>query len=232
MNINKELNLSKKIIYDITRFTTLDYKDNLSCIVWFISCNMRCQYCYNSNIVLSKEGNYEIKDLFTFLEKRVGLLDAVVLSGGEATMHNLEPICKKIKAMGFKIKLDTNGLNTKLIKTLIDEKYIDYIALDFKAIKEKFEEITKTNQYNKFLDTLNFLIDKNFDFEVRTTLHEELLNENDINKIVDTLVSKGYKNSLYIQNFLNVENFANLKESKKVLNKDLLSNKLNIIWRN
>lgn len=232
MNINKELNLSKKIIYDITRFTTLDYKDNLSCIVWFISCNMRCQYCYNSNIVLSKEGNYEIKDLFTFLEKRVGLLDAVVLSGGEATMHNLEPICKKIKAMGFKIKLDTNGLNTKLIKTLIDEKYIDYIALDFKATKDKFEEITKTNQYNKFLDTLEFLIEKNFDFEVRTTLHEELLNENDINKIVDTLVSKGYKNSLYIQNFLNVENFANLKESKKVLNKDLLSKNLNIIWRN
>ncbi len=112
------------------------------------------------------------------------------------------------------------------------KKYIDYIALDFKATKDKFEEITKTNQYNKFLDTLNFLIDKNFDFEVRTTLHEELLNENDINKIVDTLVSKGYKNSLYIQNFLNVENFANLKESKKVLNKDLLSNKLNIIWRN
>lgn len=232
MNINKELNLSKKIIYDITRFTTLDYKDNLSCIVWFISCNMRCQYCYNSNIVLSKDGNYEIKDLFTFLEKRVGLLDAVVLSGGEATMHNLEPICKKIKAMGFKIKLDTNGLNTKLIKTLIDKNYIDYIALDFKATKEKFQDITKTNQYNKFLDTLEFLIEKNFDFEVRTTLHEELLDENDINKIVDTLISKGYKNSLYIQNFLNVENFANLKESKKVLNKDLLSKNLNIIWRN
>ncbi|PPK61266.1 pyruvate formate lyase activating enzyme [Malaciobacter marinus] len=232
MNINKELNLSKKIIYDITRFTTLDYKDNLSCIVWFISCNMRCQYCYNSNIVLSKDGNYEIKDLFTFLEKRIGLLDAVVLSGGEATMHNLEPICKKIKAMGFKIKLDTNGLNTKLIKTLIDKNYIDYIALDFKATKEKFQDITKTNQYNKFLDTLEFLIEKNFDFEVRTTLHEELLDENDINKIVDTLISKGYKNSLYIQNFLNVENFANLKESKKVLNKDLLSKNLNIIWRN
>jgi len=232
VNINKELNLSKKIIYDITRFTTLDYKDNLSCIVWFISCNMRCQYCYNSNIVLSKDGNYEIKDLFTFLEKRIGLLDAVVLSGGEATMHNLEPICKKIKAMGFKIKLDTNGLNTKLIKTLIDKNYIDYIALDFKATKEKFQDITKTNQYNKFLDTLEFLIEKNFDFEVRTTLHEELLDENDINKIVDTLISKGYKNSLYIQNFLNVENFANLKESKKVLNKDLLSKNLNIIWRN
>jgi pyruvate formate lyase activating enzyme len=193
---------------------------------------MRCQYCYNSNIVLSKDGNYEIKDLFTFLEKRVGLLDAVVLSGGEATMHNLEPICKKIKAMGFKIKLDTNGLNTKLIKTLIDKNYIDYIALDFKATKEKFQDITKTNQYNKFLDTLEFLIEKNFDFEVRTTLHEELLDENDINKIVDTLISKGYKNSLYIQNFLNVENFANLKESKKVLNKDLLSKNLNIIWRN
>jgi pyruvate formate lyase activating enzyme len=193
---------------------------------------MRCQYCYNSNIVLSKDGNYEIKDLFTFLEKRIGLLDAVVLSGGEATMHNLEPICKKIKAMGFKIKLDTNGLNTKLIKTLIDKNYIDYIALDFKATKEKFQDITKTNQYNKFLDTLEFLIEKNFDFEVRTTLHEELLDENDINKIVDTLISKGYKNSLYIQNFLNVENFANLKESKKVLNKDLLSKNLNIIWRN
>ncbi|AXH09704.1 anaerobic ribonucleoside-triphosphate reductase activating protein [Malaciobacter halophilus] len=232
MSINKELNLSKKIIYDITRFTTLDYKDNLSCIVWFISCNMRCQYCYNSDIVLSKEGNYEIKELFSFLEKRVGLLDAVVLSGGEATMHNLEPICKQIKSMGFKIKLDTNGTNQKLLKTLIDNGYIDYIALDFKAPKNKFEDITKTKQYEKFIASLEYLIKTNFDFETRVTLHEDLLDENDINEIIDVLIDKGYNNSLYIQNFLDVPNFGNLSESKKYINKDLISDKLNIVWRN
>ncbi len=232
MNISKELNLSKKIVYDITKFTTLDYKDNLACIIWFISCNMRCQYCYNCNIIEAKEGNYLLSDLFSFLEKRVGLLDAVVLSGGEATVHNLIPICKKIKAMGFKIKLDTNGVNFDLIRQLVDENYLDYIALDFKATKDKFKTITSSNSFDEFLKTLKYLLKIKFDFEVRTTLHGDLLQEEDINEIISILFNLGYKKDFYIQNFLNVETYANLGEAKTIFNKNKLSNKLNIIWRN
>ncbi|RXJ98400.1 anaerobic ribonucleoside-triphosphate reductase activating protein [Arcobacter sp. CECT 8986] len=222
----------KKIIYDITPFTTLDYKDNLSCIVWFISCNMRCQYCYNTNIIECKDGNYAIKDLFEFLEKRVGLLDAVVLSGGEATKHDLLPICKKIKSMGFKIKLDTNGTNLQLVKELIQNDYLDYIALDFKALEENFQAITNSKLYDKFLETLKYLIKIDFDFEVRTTLHEDLIDEKQLNKMIEQLYDLGYKNNFYIQNFLNVDNYANLTEPKNSIDKELLSNKLNILWRN
>lgn len=222
----------KRVVYNITRFTTLDYKDNLSCIVWFISCNMRCQYCYNSDIITAKEGAFAIDEVYEFLEKRVGLLDAVVLSGGEATVHDLYPICKKIKEMGFKIKLDTNGSNPKLLKKLISEELLDFIALDFKAPKGKYIEITKTDLYDKFYETLIYLIDKKFDFEVRTTLHEDLLNVEDINEMIDVLVTAGYSKELYIQNFLEVENFGNLRQPLTSLDKDRLSEKLEIMWRN
>ena len=82
MNINKELNLlNKKIVYSFTKFTTTDYQDEISCIVWHISCNLLCSYCYNDNIVFSKQGYYSHNDILDFLKSRVGLLSAVVLSG-------------------------------------------------------------------------------------------------------------------------------------------------------
>lgn len=222
----------KRVVYNITRFTTLDYKDNLSCIVWFISCNMRCQYCYNSDIITATEGSFSMEEVYDFLEKRVGLLDAVVLSGGEATIHDLYPICEEIKAMGFKIKLDTNGSNPELLKKLISNNLIDYIALDYKSTQKKYKEITKSNLYDKFHETLTYLIAEDFNFEVRITLHDDLLDENDINEIIDNLVDLGYKKELYIQNFLEVENFGKLKQPLKVLDKERLSEKLEIMWRN
>lgn len=221
----------KKIIYNITPFTTTDYKDHLSCIVWFNSCNMRCQYCYNPDIVSSMSGLYTVEDLLIFLNKRVGLLDAVVLSGGEATIHNLIEICKDIKALGYKIKLDTNGSNPKQIKELIQNQLLDYVALDFKAPKDKFKEITKSNLYDNFIKSLKILEKSTINYEVRTTVHNDLLNEDDINKMQSILVKNHYKENYYLQNFLEVENIANLKASTKRFDLSKLDNKLNIIWR-
>lgn len=234
MNTNKELDfVKKKIIYSITKFTTLDYPNKLSCIVWFKSCNMRCLYCYNDDLVFAKEGSYSIDDVLNFLKKRVGLLDGVVLSGGEASLYDLELFCKKIKDMGFLIKLDTNGLNKKLIKSLISQKLIDYIALDFKAPKYKFYSITKNENYSNFIKTLEYLIKIDFDFEIRTTVHPELLNLFDINSMIYLLKSKNYKNSYYLQNFLATKsNIGNLEESSKNIDrKKLLNRGLNVIWR-
>lgn len=222
----------KKSVYSLTKFTTTDYKDHLSCVVWFYSCNMRCLYCYNPDIVLAKEGNYTLNEVYAFLKKRVGLLDAVVLSGGEATNHDLIEICEVIKNLGFKIKLDTNGSNPKLLKKLLDNYLLDYVALDFKSTKEKFKEITNSNLYDSFLESLNLLKKSNIEYEVRTTLHEDLLDENDINQMQKVLKENDYEKEFYIQNFLEVENLSNLEASTKRFDKSKLENILNIVWRN
>ena len=225
--------LNQRIVYNLTKFTTTDYTGHLSCIVWFIKCNFRCLYCYNDDIVYSKEGNYSLYECLEFLKTRVGLLDSVVLSGGEATVHDLIPFCKEIKRLGFKIKLDTNATNAKQIKELIDLNLIDYMAIDFKAPKNKFYKITKTYKYEQFLETIKYLIDIDFDFELRTTIHSSLLNEYDINEMIKVLESLGYKKTYYLQNYLQTpSNIGDIKEQSNLNKKDIYSKDLDLQWRN
>ena len=224
--------MNDKIIYDITPFTHIDYPDKLAAIVWFCGCNMRCIYCYNSDIVFAKRGEYSSGDLFEFLKRRINLLDGVVLSGGEPTLHNLVPICKEIKRMGFSIKLDTNGLNPESIKELVELKLVDYIALDFKARNGKFGYITGSSRFNKFSETLSFLISKSFNFEVRTTVHPDLLQPEDINKMMEDLKSYGYKGTYYLQSFIKTENnIGDIGETTVEFDRTRLSDILPIKWR-
>lgn len=208
-------------IYQITPFTMLDYTDHLACIVWFCGCNMRCQYCHNPQIVESK-GQVGLLELKNFLQSRIGKLDAVVLSGGEATLtKELPEICSLIKSMGFKIKLDTNGTNPKMLEKLVNANLLDYIALDYKAPESKFCEITDCKHWKKFYRSLKFLLSMQdrIKIEVRTTWHSQLLEENDIQEIINDLEIKGYKNKLYLQNCNLVGSdyaFAELTESSKV----------------
>ena len=159
-------------------------------------------YCYNDNIVYTKEGNYTQNNILDFLKTRIGLLDSVVLSGGEATVHNVIPICKEIKKLGFKIKLDTNATNLPQIKKLIELNLLDYIAIDFKAPKYKFKEIVGVDMYDNTIKTIQYLIRIDFSFELRTTINKSLLDENDINEMIKTISNLGYKKIYYLQNFL------------------------------
>ncbi|WP_338081381.1 anaerobic ribonucleoside-triphosphate reductase activating protein [Aliarcobacter lanthieri] len=234
MNTNKELNLlNQKIVYDFTRFTTTDYVGEISCIIWHISCNLRCSYCYNDNIVFAKQGLYTHNDILEFLNKRKSLLTAVVLSGGEATIHNLVYFCERIKKLGFKIKLDTNGINFKAIKELISKNLLDFIAIDFKAPKDKFKLVTKKDDYEKMLKTIKYLLKIDFPFELRTTINRDILDENDINEIINTIYCLGYSNIYYIQNFLQTKsNIGNIRQNM-VLNRNLIDDsKLTINYRN
>lgn len=193
---------------------------------------MRCLYCYNSDIVLSKKANFCFDEVLEFLKTRQNLLEGVVLSGGEATLHNLVLYCTQIKALGFKIKLDTNGLNTLLIQELVHKKLVDYVALDFKATKNKYEAITKTSRYEDFFETLQFLINMAFPFEIRTTLHANLLNENDMNVMIEKLKKIGYQGNFFIQNFLYTpENLGKLKEPTANFDFTKLAQGLNIVFR-
>ncbi len=233
MSINRENNsLNAKVIYDLTSFTHLDYPNHLSCIVWFSGCNMRCDYCYNKDIVFAKDGKFSYNDILDFLKTRVNLLEAVVLSGGEASSYDLIPFCQKIKQLGFKIKLDTNGTNFTHVKELIDLNLLDYVALDYKAPEAKFTQITHSNKFDEFSKTLDLLINSNVEFEARTTVHADLLNSDDINEIIIDLKSRGYKNSYFIQEFLETEkNIGDLKLPKKKLDKSSLRSDLEVIFR-
>lgn len=221
----------KKPINQITSFTTLDYPEHLACIVWFSGCNMRCKYCYNPDIVL-ENGNITIDELLLFLEKRKFRLDGVVLSGGECSMYSgLKTLCEDIKSLGFDIKMDTNGSNPKVLNSLIKNRLIDFVSLDFKAIKEKYFQVTLSKLYDDFIKSLDILIQNDFNFEVRSTLHSDLHNVNDINKMIELLHAKGYKGVYYLQNYLHVKTLGNMQPSKPLHVEDL-SDILQIELRN
>jgi pyruvate formate lyase activating enzyme len=191
------------VVHTITPFTLLDYPHKSACILWYAGCNMRCLYCYNPEIVLGK-GTIPFDDVLAFLKTRVGLLNAVVFSGGECLMHHdiIDQI-RAVKQLGFLVKVDTNGSKPLILEQLITEKLVDYVALDYKATPEKFEHITQSSLYEAFTKSLDLLLKVNVPFEVRTTYHSDLLTTNDINQMLLHLDTKGYQGNYYIQQFRN-----------------------------
>ena len=206
---------AKKIVYSITAFSLLDYPDHTACILWFAGCNMKCSYCYNPEIVYGK-GSYTIPEIISFLEKRKGLLDAVVFSGGECLLYKESiELMVLIKRMGFLIKVDTNGSKPERLQEAIALGLIDFVALDFKATKAKFREITEKNYYKHFLDCLSLLQMTQTPFEVRTTIHSELLEEEDLKEMIQVLKSKNYFGNYYLQPFRNgVETLKKMNASQ------------------
>ena len=238
MNTKSEYNLLSdaainKPIHTITPFTTLDYPKHLASIFWFAKCNMACPYCYNPRIVREK-GNIGTEEALTFLTKRKGRLDSVVLSGGECTLYPLlEEFCAQIKALDYNIKIDTNGTNPSMIQRLVEQKLIDFVALDYKAPQEKFTSITARKDFEPFSQTLDYLIHTHFPFEARTTLHSDFLDINDINAIIDDLTRRHYSHAYYLQNYLHVkETLGDTKTQHNLLDMRLLSEKLPIELRN
>ncbi|MBM6498181.1 MULTISPECIES: anaerobic ribonucleoside-triphosphate reductase activating protein [Flavobacterium] len=223
-----------KPICNITPFTLLDYPNKSACILWYAGCNMRCLYCYNPEIVLGK-GAITFSETISFLKKRKGLLDAVVFSGGECLIHkNIVEQIKEVKALGFLVKIDTNGSNSKIVKQLIQDNLIDYVALDFKALKPSYNAITKSNLFDEFESSFELLLASTIPFEIRTTYHSELISDVELNEMIHFLEYKEYKGNYYIQYFKNnVETLGNLSSSLKI-NSSRIENspKIRVVFRN
>lgn len=220
-------------IYNITPLTLLDYPDRVACIVWFAGCNMRCLYCYNPDIVLGK-GRIGYAEVLDFLRSRRHLLEAVVLSGGECTIHkNLIHLVKEIKKMGFLIKIDTNGSRPLVIERLVKEGLVDYIALDFKSLPHKFKRQTGSDLFDSFERTFTFLVASKQKFEIRTTVHSDLISIADFEAMVSYLILMKYTGNYYVQQFVNhVPTLGGLNVSANQLRHNYQAKRdINVIFR-
>lgn len=164
------------VIAGFVKNSFVDYPGNIACAIFTVGCNMRCWYCHNSHILENVKTKVEEKEIFDFLESHKKYLDAVVVSGGEPTLQkDLIDFLTKIKAMGYKIKLDTNGTNYKVLQEVIDKKLVDYVAMDIKAPLEKYAKITVTyNDMESINDSIDLLLEGHVDYEFRTTFSPDL----------------------------------------------------------
>lgn len=164
---------------------------------------MRCTYCYNPDIVLGK-GRLSIAEATGFLRSRQGLLQGVVLSGGECTLHPaIFPLLETAKTYGFAVKIDTNGSRPGVLKALIARQLVDYIALDFKALEPRYRLITRSGLFAEFAESLSLLNHSDVPFEVRTTVHSDLISLDELQAMVGFLQQAAYRGRYYIQHYVN-----------------------------
>lgn len=184
------------IIGGLEKMTLIDYPGQLAAIVFTKGCNFRCHFCYNPLLVWpdreTDEKKYEKDyslisedDLFLFLKSRKGKLDGVVITGGEPTLHHdLPEFIAKIREMGFKIKLDTNGTSPLMLQKLLDAKLLDYIAMDLKASENKYEEVTAVKvSFSNLKKSVRMIIESNLPHEFRTTVVPNLLTLEDFDEM-------------------------------------------------
>ena len=204
------------IIDGFSKLTLLDYPENVACIIWTRGCNFRCPFCQNSELIrmTKDEGNIKEEDVLSYLEKRKGILDGIVISGGEPTMQKgLYEFIKKVKTIGLNVKLDTNGFNPKILKKLIDDNLLDYVAVDIKNDLDHYDKICGLNKItlDNLLETIKILENSHILYEFRTTVMKNYHNEQRIENILSLI---GKNANYYLQNF---------KDSEYVLDKTLES---------
>ena len=181
-------------IVEYIRTSTIDYPGHISSVVFTKGCNMSCDYCHNKDLEVSSN-NISMKNIINHLSKRKGLLDGVTITGGEPTMQRgLIKFCKKVKSMGFKIKLDTNGTNPDVVKELIDLELVDYIAMDFKTSPNKYKDLSGIF-FEKVRKSYE-IISRFHSHEFRTTLYPTI-DKDDVLEILEMVDKENY----YIQQY-------------------------------
>jgi len=178
----------------------IDYPNKIATVFFTGGCNFRCGYCHNSTLVRNEDEVINEEYIFQYLEKRKKLIDAVCISGGEATLHSgLYDFIKQVKAMGYLVKLDTNGTNSAMVKKLLDEGLLDYIAMDIKASFSKYSDVVKTRtDINEIKESIELIKNSQIAYEFRTTICKELLEPEDILNIARELEGS---NRYVLQNF-------------------------------
>jgi pyruvate formate lyase activating enzyme len=188
------------IIAGLEKLSLIDYPDHLSAIVFTQGCNFRCHYCYNPMLVWPKrtdKGKYgqegspylSEESLLSFLQERQGKLNGVVITGGEPSLHkDLPSFIEKIRELGYDIKLDTNGTNPELLKRLITDKLLDYIAMDLKAPISSYQKVVNVElNFLNIEKSAKMIRESGLDYEFRTTVVPQLITKEKIEEIAKFL---------------------------------------------
>lgn len=174
-------------IFGLQKTTLLDYPGKLASVIFTGGCNMNCPFCHNSELItLPKSGKISEEEVFSHLIKRRSTLEGVVITGGECTLQkDLKDFCQKIKDLGYLIKIDTNGTNPDVIKSLASHNLIDYVAMDIKNSKEKYAATCGWDAIDlqKIEGSIDYLMENHIDYEFRTTVIPRFHTGEDMEKI-------------------------------------------------
>ena len=189
--------------YGLQKLTLLDYPGNMAATVFTGGCKFRCPFCHNRSLVFLNENDSEIanEDIFDFLKSRNKILDGICITGGEPLLHKgITAFIKRVRDLGLKVKLDTNGSNFEALRKLIDEKLVDYVAMDIKNSPEKYAMTIGLENYDlsEIEKSKNYLLENHVDYEFRTTIVREFHELEDLRKIGEWI--RGAKH-YYLQNF-------------------------------
>lgn len=173
-------------IQGLQKTTLLDYPGHVAATVFLGGCNMRCPFCHNMNLVTSTDPFYTDEDILQFLSKRRGILEGVCISGGEPTIYTQLPrFVKLIKGLGYRVKLDTNGTNPQLLREMIDDRVIDYVAMDIKSSLSSYGKACGISDIKlaPIKESIDILIKGTLDYEFRTTAVREFLDAETVKDI-------------------------------------------------
>ena len=197
-------------IRGLTKFSLVDFPDKLSCIIFVGRCNFRCPYCHNPYLVLYHDSQPKIseEEILAFLETRCGKLDGVVISGGEPSLYyGIAEFAKKVKAMGFAVKVDTNGSHPERIIDMCEAGLIDMLGIDYKAPTYDYHEITSCDIKDlpdRIHTLIRYVIDKEIPCDIRTTVHQKFHSLDTLRNMRSELDELGVK-QWHLQQFHSTE---------------------------
>ena len=172
------------IIKGLQKTTLLDFPGKVACTVFTAGCNFRCPFCHNASLVISPDLSDTISEdeLLAFLKKRRGILDGVCITGGEPLLQrDIEELIKKIRDLSLAVKLDTNGAYPERLRSIIDQRLVDYVAMDIKNSKEKYALTAGADiDIEKISESVDILMSSGIEYEFRTTVVKELHSPEDI----------------------------------------------------
>ncbi len=191
-------------IKGIQKTSLVDFPGIISTVLFYGGCNLNCRYCYNPELIVISDSlrSHSINEISSFLKNRQGLIDGVVITGGEPTLSDdLIEIAVLIKEIPLKLKIDSNGLKPEKINSLLEKKLIDYAAIDIKTSPEKYHSLTRKKiDFSLIKKTVELLKSHNIDYELRTTCIPEYVTLDDLKLIKDEL---GPVKRYYLQQYVN-----------------------------
>lgn len=224
----------------IVPFTTIDYPEKLAAVLFLRGCPLRCAYCSNRHLIDAGDGEYDAEKVFDFLRSRVGKLEAVVFSGGEALMQGpaLIDYMRRVRELGFSIGLHTNGFYPQQLAKCAD--IVDWVGLDFKTTREKYAQLCGHDvAYDQMLTSLDTWLNTGRGLEVRITCDPRFVSKSDLCAIADILVARGVKKiavQKYITHFDDEENLTTAAARAEIFQDTELRARINamfesVIWR-